>query len=134
MANASLAAPDKIAGSYDLEWGKGDGTGQPACVDHWTLRADSALTVESGQEKLTGRWHVEGKAKEGEWLVWTGLKTNGLPDCRGRMASQPIADRRMPFYVNAAGGLVLTEPYSRLQDGTIVWRPTAVANKVVEKH
>ena len=125
-------AKETIAGTYELKVAKTATDGQQACVERWTLRANGTLMIQSGQENLQGHWGAEGKSDNAEWLLWTGLTTNGMPDCRGKVTSRPVADRRIPYYVNSLGGLVLLKPGSRLPDGSMLWSLDAITTKVPE--
>lgn len=126
------AAAKSIAGTYELKTAEERADGQPVCRERWTLRANGSFVIDSGQEKMQGQWHSEDKGREGKWLVWTDQTTNGLPDCRGDVTPQPVADRRTSYYVNGLGGLVITRPTSRLPDGSILWSLVAIAGRVAE--
>ena len=122
-------APD-IAGTYEVEPAKGK-VSFPACVRRWTLRRDGSFLIEDGQEQVTGQWRLQPANRMEWWLVMTDRADNGLPDCGGRtVAAGPFDDGRLSFYVNSAGGLVLTKVVKTLPDGTPLFGIDAILDKV----
>ncbi|MBI1404549.1 MAG: hypothetical protein GC145_00315 [Caulobacter sp.] len=81
--------------------------GKPVCVERWTFGADGIETVESGQEVVRKRFHVEGDRPPKYYLVSTMLETNGKPDCVGQ--TNPVSDResRVFFMPMNSGTLML---------------------------
>jgi|GEM_PF-6733720 len=97
----------KLPGVYDYATVAKASDGRPACTERWTLGADGAFRLESGQEVLEGAWRTESRNSDTISLAMTGLKSNGQPDCRGVRATGPVADFWAEVAPNAEGQLVL---------------------------
>lgn len=100
--------------------------GRPACVERWTLGAGGAFRLESGQEVLDGAWRKVSETPDAIRLAMTGLKSNGLPDCRGARASGPVSDFAVEVAPNAAGQLVIGAWEHPGPGQPWVRRPTAI--------
>jgi hypothetical protein len=125
-AIAQEAGRYKLPGVYDYATVKKSPDGRPACVERWTLGADGAFRLESGQEVLEGAWRKESDHTDTISLAMTGLKSNGQPDCRGARATGPVSDFWVEVAPNAEGQLVIGSWEHPGASQPWVRRPTAI--------
>ncbi len=127
---AQAKVPD-VSGSYDLKAADIDKVAaKPGCIEHWHLRRDGSLVVESDQEQVSGRWQVTPLDKTVLRMTWTHRTTNGLPDCWGRVSEKPGRDVEFLFYLNSLRGLVLVKLQSAAPETGAIYEMVAVTTKV----
>ena len=113
ILGAASAAPaadsDSLAGVYRFTTTAEGADGEPVCTEQWTLGADGALIIVSGQERIEGRWRTE---KEGSlhWLVETDRRSNHAPDCQGKVRTTTAPELRLFYWVNNSGVVHLCAP------------------------
>ena len=86
--------PITLSGEYYL-YSEAQKDNKPLYAERWQFNDDCTLTVYSGQEIVTGRFRTELKSgdhgpNKDHWLILEYVKTNGLPDCEGRVAQNAV--------------------------------------------
>lgn len=90
----------------------------PVCTETWELRADSTMTVTSGEEVTVSRYRFR-HDRDGDWLVHATLSTNGKPDCTGTVTANPSRDERSTYLIPFNDGNVQAcPPPTHTADGT----------------
>lgn len=107
QAGAAEQGPFVLQGVYRFVSEAKGADGKPVCVERWTFDADGIETVESGEEVVRKRFHVEGDRPPKYYLVSTTLETNGKPDCVGQINPVPHAESRVFFMPMNSGSLML---------------------------
>ncbi|MBX3479479.1 MAG: hypothetical protein KF842_03700 [Caulobacter sp.] len=120
QAGAADQGPFVLKGVYRFVSEAKGADGKPVCVERWTFGDDGIETVESGQEVVRLRFHVEGDKPPKYYLVATALETNGKPDCVGRTNPVPNGESRHFFVPMNSGTLMFCPPPASTADGTPV--------------
>ena len=108
-AKAADTKPFTITGDFALESAELKDS-KAVCNERWRFTREGDLTIFSGKEVATARYHVDvlpGDLESQHWLVFKTLSTNGLPDCQGHQSTRMQAGEiRLYFYFAAGGNLV----------------------------
>lgn len=113
FSNAALgeSKPVTFGGDYYF-YTYAQNNGRPACSERWRFNNDGTLTIYSGQEIVTmdahtGTEHSSDGNWNDNWLILAHPKTNGQPDCRGKVDTSPRRDdERLIVYLEKDGGII----------------------------
>lgn len=110
------------SGSWRMSATKTGPDGKPECTEVWHFDADGTGRVESGEERVDRIWRT-GADEDGTWLYTRSMKSNGAPDCMGKVrfpASFPRQESGSLLIFFNNGYAILCQPtYSQGPDGSL---------------
>jgi len=126
LITAALADPPRLSevqagalhGDYYF-YPLGQKPGTKLCAERWRFADDGTMTVFSGDEVLTQHFRVEQRdtystfAKKDvsqSWLITSGPRSNGKPDCLGNSNIAYKAQEAIVLYRAVDGGIVTCRP------------------------